>query len=506
VHDRLAVLAFEAGRTSDAVLEWKLALAAFSQMMDRSRVPQKFWPDLSDTLRHIGEAKQLPALRDDVEKILRTYIRRNGAFQIEGILESALIASADVSWIAELSRTAPDPVQFVDAIIERPWIPDSQKNILYRQLIENAEARVTQTFGEQQTNAQHQLWTAQIRWVTFLLTRPPDPRELETAATLLAEARKQTPNDASVIELEIRLAARTHSLDAQLAKYRDPVPLEALRNAANTLLEAGDAISSRRVLDFVYTNQMKAGNLDQTTFLGLAEVKLEDQDTAAAMALLRRMVVISGEPFTGLDPAAALLERTHHSAEASEFLITLIQAEPWNQDAKRRLAEAQGTAPKIANPWDTLPADAASRGRALLAIIAADPRPVAPRLLLIHAAIDRYPSLAIAVTRQLLPDFFHDDGEVTEWVAKSFLPTLDAAERVTIARGLADAEQRMGDLRAAFLYASIAQYIAPSDAARRSVNALRIQLANQMKNEARRPLVNDSLDQDRLVRPKVGVE
>jgi hypothetical protein len=64
----------------------------------------------------------------------------------------------------------------------------------------------------------------------------------------------------------------------------------------------------------------------------------------------------------------------------------------------------------------------------------------------------------------------------------------------------------MGNLRAAFLYASIAQYIAPSDAARRSVNALRTQLDNQVKNEARRPLVNDSLDQDRLVRPKVGVE
>ncbi len=107
VHDRLALVASKAGRTPDAVREWKLGLAAFSQMMDRSRVPQKFWPDLSDTLRHIGDAKQLPALRDDIEKILRTYIRRNGAFQIEGILESALIATGDpsagVNWIAELS-------------------------------------------------------------------------------------------------------------------------------------------------------------------------------------------------------------------------------------------------------------------------------------------------------------------------------------------------------------------------------------------------------------------
>ncbi len=511
VHDRLAVIASKAGRTADAVREWKLALAAFSQMMDRSHVPQKFWPDLSDTLRHIGEAKQLPALRDDIEKILRTYIRRNGPFQIEGILESALIASGDatsgVTWIAQLSRAAADPVQFLDAIIERPWIPDVQKNILYRQLVENAEARVTQTFGEQQANAQHQLWTEQIRWVTFLLTGPPNPRDLETAATMLAEARKQTANDSTVVELEIRLAARTHALAAQLAKYRDPLPLEALRNTANTLIEEGDAVSSRRVLEFVYTSQMKAGNLDQTTFLGLADVKLEDKDTEGAMALLRRMVLISGEPFTGLDPAAALLERTHHSAEAAEFLATLIKAEPWNQGAKQRLAKSQGAAPKIPNAWDTLPTDAAAGEKALLAIIAADPRPIAPKLLLIHAALDaRHPALAAAVTKQLVPDFFREESEPTVWVAKSFLPTLETAERVSIARGLADAEQRLGDLHAAFLYANIVRFIAPTDAARRSIDTLRTQLANEVKNEARRPLVNDGVDQDRLVRPKVGVQ
>jgi hypothetical protein len=509
VHNRLAVIAAKAGRIADAVREWKLALLAFSQMMDRSRVPQKFWPDLSDTLRHIGEAKQLPAVRDDVEKILRTYIRRNGAFQIEGILESASIATGDpaagFTWIAELSRAAADPVQFLDAMIDRPWVPDAHKNILYRQLVDNAQARVSQTFGEQQSNAQNLLWTSEIRWVTFLLTRRDDPTALETAAGLLAEARKQKIREAEIVELEVRLAARTRTLPAQLAKYREPLPLDQLRYAATTLTEEGDAVSSRRVLDFVYTSQMKAGNLDQATFLGLAEVKIQDGDTAGAIALLSRMVLISGEPFSGLDPAAALLERNRHPAEASGFLTTLIKAEPWNQDAKRRLAEAMGTAPKTTNPWDTLPAAAPAKEKALLAIIGVDPRPTAPRLLLFHAAMEnRHYSLAVAVARQLLPQFFREDSEYTEWVAKSFLPNLDRAERTSIALGLADAQQRLGDPRAAFLYANIAQFIAPSDAARRSVDALRAQLDADARNEARRPLINDGVEQDRLVRPKVG--
>jgi Flp pilus assembly protein TadD len=511
VHDRLAVIAWKAGRTAEAVREWRLALSALSQMMDRSRVPQRFWPNLTDTLHHIGEAKQLPALHDDVEKILRTYIRRNGPFQIEGILEGAVFASADttagLNWIAELARSAPDSVQFLEALVDRPWVPDAQKNILYRQIVENAEARVAQTFGEQQTNAQHQLWTEQIRWAQFLLSHPADARNLETAVTLLADVRKQTVNDATVIELEIRLAARNHSMAVQLAKYRDPLPLEPLRNAANTLLEEGDAISSRQVLEFVYTNQMKAGNLDQATFLGLAEVKLEQNDTPAALALLRRMVLISGEPFSGLDPAAALLERTHHPAEAAEFLETMIKAEPWNADAKRRLAEDRSSSPRPANPWDALPADAGAREKALLAIIAADPRPIAPKLLLIRAAVDAgHPALAVAVAKHLLPDFFRDDGEATEWVAKSFLPNLGTVERASLAHALADAQQRLGNLRAAFLYANIMQFIAPSDSNRRTIDGLRAQLDNEAKNEARRPLVNDSLDQDRLVRPKVGVQ
>jgi Flp pilus assembly protein TadD len=509
VHDRLAVLASKAGDVPGAVREWKLALAAFSQMMDRSRVPQKFWPDLTETIRHIGEAKQLPALRDDVDKILRTYIRRNGPFQIEGILESALIASGDttagLNWIAELSRNAADPVQFLDAIIERPWVPEAQKNILYRQIVENAEARVAQTFGEQQSNAQSQLWTWQIRWATFLLTRPPDPAALQTAATLVADARKLKPNDPVTVEVEIRLAARTNSLPAQLAKYHDPLPLEPLRNAANILSEQGDAVSARRVLEFVYTNLMKTGNLDQTTFLGLAEVKLQDQDTAAAMALLRRMVLISGEPFTGLDPAAALLERMHHPVEAAEFLSTLTKAEPWNQDAKRRLAEDQDDAPKIANPWDTLPTEPAAKEKALLAIIAANPRVTTPRLLLIHAAIDaRHFSLAVAASRQLLPQF-REDSEFSEWVARSFLPYLDSAERTSLARALGDAHHRLGNLREALLYDEVAQYIAPSDGGRRTVNLVRAEIDVASKNEMRQPTVNDGIDQERLVRPKVGL-
>ncbi len=507
VHDRLAVIAAKAGRSAAAVREWNLALAAFSQMMDRSRVPQNFWTDFADTLRHIGDAKQLHALGDEVEKLLRTYVRRNGSFQIEGILEAALMASADpaagTSFIADLSRSAADPVQFLAALIDRPWIPSAQKDILYHRIVENAESRVAQTFGDQHAAAQSQLWTWEIAWAGFLLARGGNDQARQVIAMLPAEAR--TLRAADIVPLEIRLAANTNALAAQLAKYTDPIPLDALRAAAN-LLGADDPASSRRVMQFVYATQLKAGNLDQATFLGLAEGKLEDLDLTAAMALLRRMVLISGGPFTGLDPAATLLEKTHHPTEAAEFLTTLIKAEPWNQDAKRRLAEAQGVAPKTPSPWEDLPTGAADREKALLAIVAADPRPSAPRLLLIRASIDaRHDSLAVAAARQLLQGNFREESEFTDWLANSFLPNLDRPLRASLARDLGGAQQRLGDPRAALLYFQIADRIAPSGALRGGIATLRAQLNADAIDGARRPMINDGLDQDRLVRPKVGV-
>ncbi len=62
IHDRLAQLAFQAGRTDEAVQEWRLALASFAQMMDRARVAPKFWGGLELTLRHIGAAKSAAGL------------------------------------------------------------------------------------------------------------------------------------------------------------------------------------------------------------------------------------------------------------------------------------------------------------------------------------------------------------------------------------------------------------------------------------------------------------
>jgi cellulose synthase operon protein C len=566
VHDRLAAMAGKAGRLEEAVREWRLAMTAFYDMMNRSRVPQSFWGELNGALVHIGEAKQLAPLKDDIDKLLRLYIRRNGAYQVDTLLQGVMAATGDpargVEWIVELSKSAVEPVVFVSSLLQQPWMPEAQQDILYRRLVESAQAKGAASFGEEQLSAQAEVWRWQIAWAEYLLKHNENQRAAQIVAGLPDAARKQQRGD--IIELEIRVAARSGRIAAQLARYTEPAPIEDLRRAAATLTRDGDAASARRVLEFIYDGALSAGDLGATNFLGLAEIRLQENQLASAMTLLRRMVLISGEGFGDLDPAAVLLEKTGHAAEATEFLSALVKAEPWNMDARERLAAAQNSADGLAaiaksgeapyrvrvaaasairkmnapgligtdaelvqlssqNPWTEASAnqpyflaarveaahnlrDAAARERLLAGAIALDPAKARLKIELFRAALEnRHDAMAVGIAQNILPSFLSEDSELAPWNVDAFLSDAPHADQVAVARGLGQAEQRLGNLHAALLYNQIAQRIEPDAATGRALEAVRARMETETKNEARRPVVSNHLDQDRLVRPRAGV-
>ena len=94
------------------------------------------------------------------------------------------------------------------------------------------------------------------------------------------------------------------------------------------------------MLEFVFARELEDHQLVAANFLGLAEIRIAAGDTAGAVELLRRLVVAVGNPFENLDPAAALLEKTGHNAEAVEFLEQLVQSAPWDSIYRLRLAKA----------------------------------------------------------------------------------------------------------------------------------------------------------------------
>jgi hypothetical protein len=148
--------------------------------------------------------------------------------------------------------------------------------------------------------------------------------------------------------------------------------------------------------------------------------------------------------------------------------------------------------------------DAAAREKALLATIANAPNNGAAKIEAFRAAVEaRHDELAIAIGREILPPFLRANLEYNPWTAESFLGGLSLGDRVAIARGFGTACQRVNDLQRAMVFYKIAQKLEPSDPIARNLRTVETQLQLAAKNESRRPLVADALEQDRLVGPRL---
>jgi thioredoxin-like negative regulator of GroEL len=156
----------------------------------------------------------------------------------------------------------------------------------------------------------------------------------------------------------LQAAAQLGTLDAKIAGYRadssSAPSAEVLRAAARQLFDAGDKQSARKLIEFVFAREIENHQLVATNFLGLAEIRIAAGDTPGALELLRRLVVVVGNPYENLDPAAALLEKTGRHAEAVEFLDQLVKSAPWEASYRLRLAKARMAAKDVNASADAL--------------------------------------------------------------------------------------------------------------------------------------------------------
>jgi Flp pilus assembly protein TadD len=360
LHDRVALLLWDQGKHDAAAERWKSALATFIRAQNAGRVQESFWSDVPQTLNHIGRRKLLPQMREPADRLLRDYVQRNGSYRVLPMLRAAFSATGDpasgVPWIIDLANAAQSPEGFLGEAVNAKWLPDAQRDLIYRRILELSEKHVADAHGAELANQKSLLRNWQIQYLSYLV----NTRQTERAQAVLATIPQEPPTTESpdaepegrsssqapnLATLTIRLAAQQNKLGELLDRYtRQPESapgVNSLRSAAAALRTDGDAASARRVLEFLYTRELDQRNLDAANFLGLAEVRIEGGDLPAALALLRRMNLVSGQPFENLDAAAALLEKTGHPAEAVEFRSARVQAVPWDFGARRALAEAQ---------------------------------------------------------------------------------------------------------------------------------------------------------------------
>jgi predicted Zn-dependent protease len=360
VLDRLALAYFKQGSRSEALAQWKLALATLRRQIDTERVPESFWTDFAHICDHLETRRLFTHLKPDADTLLRAYLHRNGNYRSNALLRSVYLAAADPAsatpWLLDLVSAAPDPTQVLADIADAPWIPLAQRAGVYQRILGNKQDALSRAEGFQKENAQEELRSWQVLWVNYLI----QTKQFSQAADYLGALSEDTQRAraAALIPFELQAAAQMGTLDAKIASYRantsSAPSSEILRATARQLFDAGDKQSARKLIEFVFAREIENHQLLASNFLGLAEIRIAAGDTPGGLELLRRLVVVVGNPYENLDPAAALLEKTGHSAEAVEFLDQLVKSAPWQASYRLRLAKARQGAKDANSSVDAL--------------------------------------------------------------------------------------------------------------------------------------------------------
>jgi tetratricopeptide (TPR) repeat protein len=353
VYDKLAVAYYKQGDRSSALAQWKQALAVLSKQLNGASVPESFWGDFGRTCDQLRTRHLFAELKPEADGIVRTYLHRYGTWRSNALLHSAYLAQGDpaaaTAWLIDISSSAPDPAAVLGDLADISWIPSSERAPVYQKILQLKEDAIHNLDGLERQNAQQDLGSWQERWIRYLVRT----KQYSAAAGAIAVLPQETMDVQSVtlIPLELQVDAQLGTLDSALAAYKaqpEKAPsAEILRSAARQLFEAGDKQSARKILELVFAREIEEHRLVAANFLGLAEIRIASGDTAAALDLLRRLVVAVGNPFENLDPAAALLEKTGHNAEAVEFLDQLVKSAPWEPSYRLRLAKAKLASGKV---------------------------------------------------------------------------------------------------------------------------------------------------------------
>jgi len=598
IYDKLAVVYYKQGDRTAAIAQWKLALAVLTKQVNSGRVPDSFWRDFGHTCDQLRSRHLFAELKSDADAIVRTYLHYNGTWQSNAVLHPAYIAqdpSNATAWLLDVASSASEPAKVLGDVADASWIPQAQRALVYRHVLELKEGAVGRLDGVERQMAQQDLNYWQERWVRYLVTTKQYAEAAAAIEALPRETRESQRN--ALIPLELRVAAQLGTLDAKLAGYRaEPQTspsAELLRTAAHQLFEGGDKQSARKILELVFAREIEEHRLVAANFLGLAEIRLAAGDTSGALDLLHRLVVAVGSPFENLDPAAALLEKTGHNAEAIEFLEQLVKSAPWDASYRLRLAKAKiagghdagagdalsAIASSPASPYDLrLKSAAALAGRnhpdlgsAELSLLASGPAALTPAAadkfyfyearmraaenlsdakakaqLLSHCVIDfprrdaaRVPlfesskeaqsyNYALAVVEPLLErQYFRPDQSQAESEEEQIVTSgdeeeestdeydvlsasdmqLSPAQRARVSQLIGDTMWQVGRLQDALPYYQSARSLETADSSRKTLSRkiadIRSVLRIQQENAARRPLLHEALEQDRVVRPRL---
>jgi cellulose synthase operon protein C len=369
-HNHIARVLWSQGKQPEAIASWKSALAAFLRIQSRGvRVPESYWGRLTETIGDIGKCHALGQLREEIAHLLGDYYQRNRQYRFSSLINSAVRASLTsgegTGWLLELGRSMSDPFEILNALMSASNVSKQQRISLKSDEIRLLSQSAGAAFGDERGYIYNRVTSFRLELITMLL-KAGDVKGATAEWDLLpAPPEKGSPYGGHQRdEVEIRLASRRGVLGSIFERYQsqpDSAPNDNdLKEIALALRRDRDEEGARAVLEFLYSREIRDWHLEPANFLGLAEVDLQRNHTAAATALLNRMTLASEEGFETLMPAADMLAKYGKMPEAADFFRRRIKGAPWDAEAKVKLARA-------------LPAGSAERDK-LLAGVITDPQ------------------------------------------------------------------------------------------------------------------------------------
>lgn len=372
VLDSIASLRWDQGHHTEALAAWSDAVRQLAAEMDSRRVPESFWNDFDRVLENISAHHQYDTVREQVDAMLRIYIARNGEYRTEPLLEAGYRANGNsVDWLLTITASAKNQQSVLESILPNEW--SSQGKWIEPEHLVRIHRRILDLSMEAaQANPgqfDYSLDSARRGYVKALL----DNKKASEAATVIAQVPAGNRYGSNWLPLSLQVAEANNSLPQLLAAWKKQSSTAPANDLLQTAASTLNTASSRAVHRFLYERALNRRELTAPNFLGLATIDLDENNTADAVQLLRRLTLISDSFYADTDAAAKLLEEHHKPEEALKLLKPLAEAAPWDSGYKLRIAT------------DTLAVDAHAKDAiAMLTAIAADSK--APYKIRVSAA------------------------------------------------------------------------------------------------------------------------
>jgi len=347
VHDEFAVVLYRANRRDDGTAHWRTALA----LMAKRQTGETFFLAFKSITQHLQQRGLFTTLQPEVETVLRAYMKTNGNYRSNEVLQDVFTASATpndgLNLIFSLSSAAADPELILSDLNNVPWLsPAARQSVLLHrlELARNAPVPAPNPDAPEPVN--------RVRNIQFQLLQLYLSQQQDAQAQALIDSIPTKDRNVYAIQLaRIELAAHAGRLASVIDGYRaapDSAPsFDILATAANQLPSSQgsrkpDPASARALREFIFDQKQLTHSLLPTDFLALAQSRLDTGDMPGTLELLHRLTLQPGnDPYSNIDSAASLLESANHPSEAILFLAALVQSVPWNPTYRLRLGEAE---------------------------------------------------------------------------------------------------------------------------------------------------------------------